>query len=367
VLADGIAPWGLHTVRANAQTGASSNDLVAQLRDLLRTRIGPTRFQMWFNDTVAFVPTGRELLIVVQTTQHQQMLEQMFSRDLNELTVEVFGSAVQPTIAVDAEATQSVPAPAKPNPDTLPVQKNLFNEEAPQQEKKKKSPTPSRRFRNLTDFVVGSSNRVAHASALAVVDDPGQNVNPLVLHGPVGTGKTHLLEGIYVGLRKLWPEDRPVYVSAEEFTTRFVDSTRYGKQEAFRRQFRDCSALLLDDLNYLATKRQTQEEFLHTFDVLHGDGKQIVVTLDCHPRLIERLMPELVDRLLGGGVWGLLPPDEPTRLDILRKKSSGVHPSISEDMLKYMARAGRRSEQRQTLCPRNWQTDRSEFGSGSLG
>jgi chromosomal replication initiator protein len=106
---------------------------------------------------------------------------------------------------------------------------------------------------------------------------------------------------------------------------------------AFRRQFRECSALLLDNLNFLATKRATQEEFLHTFDVLVSDGRQVVVTTDCHPRLADELMPELVDRLLGGAVWSLLPPDPETRLEILRKKATGGSPSIPDGVLKYVA------------------------------
>ncbi len=149
------------------------------------------------------------------------------------------------------------------------------------------------------------------------MDEPGQGGNPLVLHGPVGTGKTHLLEGIFAGLKRRG--ERPCYVTAEEFTTRFVQASRFGKMSAFRRQFRECSALLLDNLNFLATRRATQEEFLHTFDALVADGRQVVVTTDCHPRLADELMPELADRLLGGAVWSLLPPDPETRLEILRK------------------------------------------------
>src|SRR4029078_4977875 len=122
----------------------------------------------------------------------------------------------------------------------------------------------------------------------------------------------------------------PVCVTAEEFTTRFVQASRLGKMSTFRRQFRDCSALLLDNLNFLANKRGSIEEFLHTFDSLLPDGRQVVVTTDCHPRLADELMPELVDRLLGGAVWSLLPPDPETRLEILRKKSTGVSPSIPD-------------------------------------
>src|SRR5262249_17840293 len=177
-----------------------------------------------------------------------------------------------------------------------------------------------RRWKTLAEFVVGPCNRVAHASAMSVVEEPGQAANPLVIHGPVGTGKTHLLEGIYTALKRQ-PDSRPVYVTAEEFTTRFVQASRLGKMSAFRRQFRECSALLLDNLNFLANKRGSIEEFLHTFDALLADGKQVVVTTDCHPRLADELMPELVDRLLGGAVWSLLPPDPETRLAILPQKA----------------------------------------------
>jgi chromosomal replication initiator protein len=193
-----------------------------------------------------------------------------------------------------------------------------------------------RRWKTLAEFVIGPCNRVAYASAVSVVEEPGQGANPLVIHGPVGTGKTHLLEGIYAGLRRS-ADARPCYVTAEEFTTRFVQASRLGKMSAFRRQFRECSALLLDNLNFLATKRATQEEFLHTFDALVSEGRQVVVTTDCHPRLADELMPELADRLLGGAVWSLLPPDSETRLEILRKKAGAGRPAIPDGVLKYVA------------------------------
>jgi chromosomal replication initiator protein len=188
----------------------------------------------------------------------------------------------------------------------------------------------------LHEFVVGSCNRVAHASALSVIEDPGEGANPLVIHGPVGTGKTHLLEGIFAGLKRQ-SDQRPVYTTAEEFTTRFVAASQHGKMSAFRRQFRECTTLLLDDLHFLATKKATQAEFLHTFDALISDGRQVVVTTDCHPRLADELMPELVDRLLGGAVWSLQPPDPETRLEILRKKATGANPAIPEPVLKMLA------------------------------
>jgi chromosomal replication initiator protein len=220
-------------------------------------------------------------------------------------------------------------APAKPkakraNPDEVALARPMAAQRT------------GRRWKSLGDFVTGQCNRVAHASAISVVEEPGQCANPLVIHGPVGTGKTHLLEGIFAGLKKQ-SDQRPVYTTAEEFTTRFVQASRLGKMSSFRRQFRECSALLLDDLHFLATKKATQEEFLHTFDALVSDGRQVVVTTDCHPRLADELMPELVDRLLGGAVWGLLPPDPETRLEILRKKSTGATPAIPDAVLKSLA------------------------------
>ena len=181
----------------------------------------------------------------------------------------------------------------------------------------------------LTDFVVGTCNRVAHAAAMSVVEEPGAGANPLVIHGPVGTGKTHLLEGDLRGTQAAVGRPRPCFVTAEEFTTRFVPASQHGKMGAFRRQFRDCGSLLLDDLHFLATRKATQAEFLHTFDALVADGRQVVVTTDCHPRLADELMPELVDRLLGGAIWGLMPPEPETRLDILRKKATECQPADS--------------------------------------
>jgi chromosomal replication initiator protein len=160
----------------------------------------------------------------------------------------------------------------------------------------------------------------------------------LVLHGPVGTGKTHLLEGIYAGLRRAHADWRVCYVSAEEFTIRFVQARRLGKFGAFRKHFRECEALLVDDLQFLATKARTQEEFLHTFDALQADGRLVVVSCDCHPRLADEFMPELSDRLLGGAVWGLAPPDATTRLDILRAKAGRSNDSlIADEVLQYLA------------------------------
>ena len=139
-------------------------------------------------------------------------------------------------------------------------------------------------------------------------------------------------------MRRAHPDWRVLYLTSEDFTNRFVQAMRLNKLSGFRKQFRECDALLLDDLHFLASKKATQTEFLHTFDALQADGRQMVLTGDCHPRLADDFTPELTDRLLGGVVWGLTPPDAGTRLAILQNKSmsKGEKP-LPDEVLRFLA------------------------------
>jgi len=323
--------------------------LAIRMEAALIERISGPRFQMWFHDHAKFVAAGRELLVVVASHQFQEWLEQTFGEAVHAAATIVFGRVTAVRFIVDAALfpghADEESKPEKASKSKERGQEHLFGDDlVPPPASRTKPVKPwktdgkTRRWKSLNDFVTGSCNRVAHASAVSAVEEPGQGANPLVLHGPVGTGKTHLLEGIYAGLRKAYPDSRPCYITAEEFTTRFVQASRFEKHGAFRKQFRECFALLLDDLHFLATKPGTQREFIHTLDALIADGLQVVVTTDCHPRLAEELMPELVDRLLGGATWSLQPPDDSTRLDILRKKATGGHPALPEPVLKYLAK-----------------------------
>ncbi len=334
----------------------ASRPLAQSLADAVSARVGTGRFNLWFLGHAKFVPLGESVVVAARNQHTQDWLESTFGAAVSEAVVEVCGPGVALKWVVDEEVgntecgTRTVERTAEALPAPVAVQHDLFGEPVAKPKPKLKRPNPDetalakpvasqrtgRRWKSLADFVTGQCNRIAHASALSVVEEPGQCANPLVIHGPVGTGKTHLIEGIFAGLKRQ-SDQRPVYTTAEEFTTRFVQASRLGKMSAFRRQFRECSVLLLDDLHFLTTKKATQEEFLHTFDALVSDGRQVVVTTDCHPRLADELMPELVDRLLGGAVWGLLPPDSETRLEILRKKSGGSAPAIPDAVLKSLA------------------------------
>jgi chromosomal replication initiator protein len=336
-------------------------EVMALLGEAISQRITPARYNLWFQNRTRFSWDGDQLTVGVPNRFLQEWLQKTYGAIVTEAAAEVLGRPMRVRFVIDPELFRAArQAEALGQQIDSVANAEPAQESAPEPKAKapsrKKAATPaastkestetlfparqqrSRRWHSLGEFVVGSCNRVAHASAVAVAEQPGLEVNPLVLHGPVGTGKTHLLEGIYLGLRKGHPDWRICFVTAEEFTNRFVQAMRLGKLGAFRKQFRDCDALLLDDLHFLASKRATQEEFLHTFDALHAEGKQVAVTCDCHPRLNDQFMPELADRLLGGAVWGLLPPDFDTRLNLLRARSvrAGSVP-LSDEVLRYLA------------------------------
>jgi chromosomal replication initiator protein len=340
-------------------------ELATALADAVARRIGPPRYKLWFDGRTRFRYDDGRLTVGVPNRHFEEWLHKTFRAEVAAAAAEVVGRAVEVRFVIDPQLFQAarreqenvqtaksqttnhksqktkppaaVPPPPAPEPEkTSPRSRKKSEELEPTLFDAVRETKRTRRWHRLADFVVGPCNRVAHASALSVVEAPGDCVNPLVIHGPVGTGKTHLLEGIYGGLRRARPAWRVCYVTSEDFTNRFVQAMRLGKLGAFRKFFRECDALLVDDLHFLARKRATQEEFLHTFDSLLADGRQLVLTCDCHPRLADDFTPELTDRLLGGAVWGLTPPDAETRLSILRAKALPGQP-LPDDVLKFLA------------------------------
>ncbi len=327
----------------------SEREVVAALGEALSRRIGEPRYNLWFAGKTKFAWDAERLTVGVPNPFHQEWLNKTFADAVRAAAADVLGRPLPVRFVIDAELSgaprreepaPAAPAEAAPAPPEPSAQREL---PAPSAARVAggfgKGKARARRWHLLRDFVVGTCNRVAYASALSVVEVPGQAANPLVLYGPVGTGKTHLLEGVYAGLRKTQPEWRVVYITAEDFTNRFVQAMRLGKLGGFRKHFREADALLLDDLHFLASKRATQEEFLHTFDALLADERQVVLTCDCHPRLSEAFLPELADRLLGGAVWALAPPDAETRLALLRAKNlrAGAEPALPDAVLQYLA------------------------------
>jgi len=186
-------------------------------------------------------------------------------------------------------------------------------------------------------FVVGSCNQFAHAASAAVAEQPAKNYNPLFIYGGVGLGKTHLLNAIGLKTLKLFPDLNVVYVSAEVFMNELINSIRYDKMPKFREKFRNIDCLLIDDIQFIAGKERTQEEFFHTFNTLHDAGKQIVVTSDKFPKDIPNLEGRLRSRFEWGLIADIQPPEIETKIAILEKKAQENNIALPGNVALYLA------------------------------
>ena len=236
---------------------------------------------------------------------------------------------VDPALAVDLE--ESPELAEEPAPFTQPA--------APQ---RTSSPRPLNSDRlnpkySFESFVIGSSNRFAHAAAVAVAEAPGKAYNPLMIYGDSGLGKTHLLHAVGHYIRNYFDRVRVKYVSTEELTNDFINSISENRTAEFRRSYRDIDVLLVDDIQFLEGKIQTQEEFFHTFNTLHTAQKQIVLTSDRPPKALEALEPRLRSRFEWGLMTDIQPPDLETRIAILRKKAAAERLTAGPDVLEFIA------------------------------
>ncbi len=187
-------------------------------------------------------------------------------------------------------------------------------------------------------FVVGESNQFAHAAAENVASSPGQNYNPLFIFGGVGIGKTHLLNAVGNQIVAADPSHRVLYISAEQFCNEMINSLRHHRMERFHARYREtCDVLLVDDIHFLSGKKQTQEEFFHTFNALHGAGRQIVVTSDRYPREMDGIEERLRTRFEWGLIADIQPPELETRIAILHKKAEQEGIDLPDDVAFFMA------------------------------
>jgi chromosomal replication initiator protein len=186
-------------------------------------------------------------------------------------------------------------------------------------------------------FVIGASNRFAHAACLAVAENPAGSYNPLFIHGGSGLGKTHLLHAIGNYVRENFPTRHVRYVSTETFMNEFVDAIRTNTTIAFKRRYRDCDVLLVDDIQFMENKESLQEEFFHTFNHLYGANRQIVLTSDRPPKSIATLEDRLQSRFLSGLITDVQPPELETRLAILRKKAYDERAHVPNEVLELIA------------------------------
>lgn len=262
-----------------------------------------------------------------------------------------FAITVDPELGFDEEAAAS-PVVAQPTPEPadypsysepIDIPEIARRRAALSGNRSSSSSTPAAEPARLNPrylfetFVIGSSNRFAHAAAVAVAEAPAKAYNPLFIYGDSGLGKTHLLHAIGHYAYNLYPGVRVKYVNSEEFTNDFINSIRDEKAGAFQRRHRDVDFLLIDDIQFLQGKEQTMEEFFHTFNTLHNANKQVVITSDLPPKQLNGFEDRLRSRFEWGLITDVQPPDLETRIAILRKKASGERLAAPDDVLEYIA------------------------------
>src|SRR5690554_4403186 len=244
---------------------------------------------------------------------------------------DVLGHEVR--IAVTVDSSVKAPEPSQAT-DTPPARQ--APEPAPEPAPAYEDPHLNPRY-TFDTFVIGSSNRFAHAAALAVAESPGETYNPLFIYGDSGLGKTHLLHAIGHYTRHLKPQTRVRYVNSEEFTNDFINSIRDDRSLSFKRTYREVDVLLIDDIQFLQGKEQTLEEFFHTFNALHNAGKHVVITSDVSPRNLDGIEERMRTRFEWGLMTDVQPPDLETRIAILRKKAAADDVQAPGDVLEYIA------------------------------
>jgi chromosomal replication initiator protein len=326
--------------------------LEGRLREAVAERVGPAKFGVWFGESVRLGVDGDRLLVEAPNGFFRDWIAGHYTTELAAVAAAVTGRPLGVAVRVAAEAEPplgnvvapqvpgmdrprgpSVPIPGAPGPAASPAPPTP----SPRDRPRPGASASPRGVRRLEDFVVGPGNRLAHAAAVELVQSAGAAFNPLVIHGGVGLGKTHLMEGIAAGLRARMPGRTVLHLTAESFTNSFLDALRNGGLNGFRARYRHADALVLDDVHFLAAKRSTQDEFLHTFNALLNDGAPIVLAADQHPRLINRLPDELITRFLGGMVVKLEAPDPATRRAILRARAASRGVDVPDAVLGYIA------------------------------
>ncbi|WP_245891249.1 chromosomal replication initiator protein DnaA [Desmospora activa] len=299
-------------------------ELWAQALERIQDKLSKPSFETWLQATEAVDWRDDTLIISAPNEFARDWLESKYSHLVRDTLQEVTGSVI---------GVQFITHAAKRWEEEEEVAATM--ESAVENDVELKTMLNSRY--TFDTFVIGSGNRFAHAASLAVAEAPAKAYNPLFIYGGVGLGKTHLMHAIGNYIQSHPTHTRVVYLSSEKFTNEFINSIRDNQTDDFRNKYRNVDILLIDDIQFLAGKEQTQEEFFHTFNALHEESKQIVISSDRPPKAI----PTLEDRLRSRFEWGLItdiqPPDLETRIAILRKKAIADKLDIDSEVMAFIA------------------------------
>jgi len=296
-----------------------------EAQNRLKTQIGETAFQTWIVPLKATEHSGAQLNLSAPDSFFREWVDQHYRTPIQDLLREI-ASKPEITISIDARADSAgtVAAP-------------VLVEPAPRRPADNLSLTALNPRYTFEHFVIGPSNRHAHAYSMAVAESPAKAYNPLFIYGGVGLGKTHLIQAICHHLSRTFPEMKIHYVSSERFTNELIDAIQHHSTTAFRQKYRHVDILVIDDIHFIAGKESTQEEFFHTFNALYDAHKQIVFCSDRPPKEINNLQDRLVSRFGWGLTTDVQPPDFETRVAILRKKIEREPVAVPQDVMMFIA------------------------------
>jgi chromosomal replication initiator protein len=310
----------------------------------LQVSLSPANYETWLRDTALVDVDEQRFRIAVPNGFAKDWLETRYRSLISQTLARIVGYSVQVEFFVAAGADGATGAGSAAGDPSGTANGQHLNGTSPQV---RLEPTrvggeggatnlnPRYTFAN---FIVGSANRLAHAASLSVAERPGHAYNPLFLYGGVGLGKTHLMHAIGNQVIAKFPRKRVVYATSEKFTNEFITSIQQGKIDEFRARYRRIDLLLIDDIQFIADKERTQEEFFHTFNAIHEDGKQIVLSSDRPPKAILTLEERLRSRFEWGLIADLTAPDLETRIAILRAKAEEGAVPITSDVIEFIAR-----------------------------
>ena len=323
-------------------------EIVSALRVALADKVGKQRFELWFGTRTRLELNDGTLTIGVPNRFFQDWIRSSFRRHIESACLATLGNCPGLEFRIDA-ALAGLPAAADSDnaadsgngDEGSRSGKSDAHASAPKPVSQLAAPASSngstrRRFADLESFVTGPSNRLAQAAAEMVVRRPGE-MSPLLIYGPTGVGKTHLLEGIWTAARRARRGTAVVYLSAEQFTTAFLQALRGSGLPSFRRKYRGVELLIIDDLQFFCGKRHTQIELLYTIDTLLREGRQLVFAGDRPPAELCDLGPELTSRLQSGVVCRIERPDHQTRLGILARMARRLRVNVPNDVMQFIA------------------------------
>jgi chromosomal replication initiator protein len=299
----------------------------------IKETIGESSYETWFSQLRASEKDSGTILIETPDEFFRNWIVEHYLKTIEEKLASTSDQSIAVEFFINTDQEKELTVPQQPK-TTETLNRATFASSSPENKGDDVNINPRFSFDN---FVIGPSNRFAYAAAMAVAESPAKAYNPLFIYGQVGLGKTHLMQAITQQIRKTNPSLLICYISSEKFTNELIDAIRHRSTPQFRQKYRNIDVLLIDDIQFIAGKESTQEEFFHTFNALHNNRKQIIISSDRPPKEISNLEERLSSRFAWGLITDIQPPTYETRVAILKKKIEREPVEVPDNVIYFIA------------------------------